>query len=282
MALVCLLCNSSSLYAYAPTVPVVPNKSKTAVGIAGPIAEAQADQKAGRFAEALIRLRLPSANATTADTQSLRIAVADVQYAWAKTLVTNSPSLALIHYQAALDIDKTLRPAQFADDLNNQGIAYNELSQFSKAIDFYQQALALFQKNGDQSGQARASMNLGSSYLSLGQYSKAIDFYQQALPIYHQDRDKGGEAKTLVNLGSAYDELGQHIKAIDFYQQALPVLQQIDDKGGEAGILNNLGTAYDEIGQYDKAISFYQQAQTLFTHLGDKGGQADTFNRPLA
>ena len=66
--------------------------------------------------------------------------------------------------------------------------------------------------------------NLGVAYHVLGQVEKAIDHYQQALAIAREIGDRRGEGSDLGNLGLAYSDLGQVEKAIDHYQQALDIL----------------------------------------------------------
>ena len=85
--------------------------------------------------------------------------------------------------------------------------------------------------------------NLGLAYDSLGDYPRAIDFYQQSLAIDREIGDRNGEAKSLGNLGTAYDSLGDYPRAIDFQQQSLAITREIGDRNGEANSLGNLGIA---------------------------------------
>ena len=55
--------------------------------------------------------------------------------------------------------------------------------------------------------QARAELKKGNSYYQQEQYSKALDYYRQALPIRREVGDRLGEATTLSNMGLAYHHL---------------------------------------------------------------------------
>jgi CHAT domain-containing protein len=160
----------------------------------------------------------------------------------------------------------------------NLGNAYRNLGQYPKAIEYYQQSLAIKKEIGARKGEASSLNNLGLAYDSLGQYPKAIEFYQQQLAIVKEIGDRQGEANSLGNLGIAYDSLGQYPKAIEFYQQQLAIVKEIGDRQGEASSLNNLGLAYDSLGQYPKAIEFYQQSLAIKKEIGDREGEGLTLS----
>ncbi|MFM6446580.1 MAG: tetratricopeptide repeat protein, partial [Microcystis panniformis] len=94
--------------------------------------------------------------------------------------------------------------------------------------------------------------SLGNVYYSLGEYQKAIEFYQQSLAIFREIGDRGGEAKSYGNLGNAYGSLGEYQKAIEFNQQSLAIEREIGDRGGEAKSYMGLGNVYYSLGEYQK------------------------------
>ena len=229
------------LHAQAPpdasTTPDAPAQAPPPADTAGVVAQAHADQEAGRYADALALLQAPipgaPAAASPSDAKALRLAVADVQYAWARSLEDDSPAQALPHFQAALAIDRAQRPAAAADDLNEAGIAYERLNQHGRSADACRQALALYGRAGDRNGEAKALDNMGIAYKYLGQYSKAIGLYQRAIVLHRQAGDKDGQA----------DALGQYGKAVGCHRQALLLFQQAGDKDGAAEARDNLDLA---------------------------------------
>ena len=89
-------------------------------------------------------------------------------------------------------------------------------------------------------------------YNNLGQYQRAIDFYQQWLEIAYEIGDRSGEATSLMNLGTVYNNLGQYQRAIDYLQQSLAIQQEIGDRNGEASSLWNLSNSYQRQGKIRK------------------------------
>jgi tetratricopeptide (TPR) repeat protein len=162
--------------------------------------------------------------------------------------------------------------------LNGLGRAYDSLSEFQRAIDFYNQALELSRKFVDLDGEATSLEGLGNTYFSLGYCQQAIQFHHQALEIARKIGNRDSEATSLINLGNAYDSLGQHQQAIQFYHQSLEIARKIGDLGSESASFNNLGNSYYSLGQYQQAIQFYDQSLEIARKIGDYNTEASSLN----
>jgi tetratricopeptide (TPR) repeat protein len=75
---------------------------------------------------------------------------------------------------------------------------------------------------------------------------RAIEHYQQALAISREIGDRRGEGNRLGNLGLAYADLGQVERAIEHYQQALTISREIGDRRAEAFRCWNLGLLFED------------------------------------
>ena len=158
--------------------------------------------------------------------------------------------------------------------LNQLGLAYSHLGQLEKAIDHYQQALAISMEIGDLRGEGNDLCNLGSAYSDLGQVEKAIEHYQQALTIFREIGDRKSEGVILGNLGNVYNDLGQVEEAMEHYNWALTIAREIGDRRSEGNHLGNLGLAYSALYQVEKAIEHYEQALAIsreIEHRSDEG-----------
>jgi len=82
-------------------------------------------------------------------------------------------------------------------------------------ISWFKCALAACQTLGDRQGEGTNLGNLGLAYADLGEARRAIDYYKQHLVIAREIGDRGGEGNALGNLGRAYAALGNARKAID-------------------------------------------------------------------
>lgn len=116
---------------------------------------------AGRFEDAQRMLEAALKQSPSPEDQRvLAIALADVHFSWAESLQKKyAYADAIQHYQAAFEIDKRYRRGQAAIDLNNSGLAYQSLSEYDRAISYYEQALAIW-RDGKEAGalQGRADL----------------------------------------------------------------------------------------------------------------------------
>ena len=58
---------------------------------------------------------------------------------------------------------------------------------------------------GDRAGEGRAYGNLGIAYESQGDFSQAIKYHVQHLAIAKEVGDRAGKGGAYANLGNAYD-----------------------------------------------------------------------------
>ena len=137
---------------------------------------------------------------------------------------------------------------------------------YAGAIQEYQQAY-LLDKTANLEDATLDLNKIGGCYLSISQYPKALNFYQQELALEQQIGDKAGEATTLNNIGLVYSNIGQPQKALDFYQQALPLRRQVGDKAGEATTLNNIMFAWKLLRQPGVAVFYGKQAVNVYQSI---------------
>jgi len=211
------------------------------------LASAWAEQDAGRFPQAFALLQAPRPSASPGDARALKLAVADLQFALAESLLGSSPADALPHLQAALATDRALRPSAVAADLNETGLACDDMGRCAEAVGLLQQALALHRRAGDKDGEAGTLDNLGAAYEHLHQYEAALGCFRPSVTLHQQAGDTDGQAKALQNMGIAYDDERQYTRAIGFYQQSLPLYRQVGDERGAAKALTNIGLAQRDL-----------------------------------
>jgi tetratricopeptide (TPR) repeat protein len=167
--------------------------------------------------------------------------------------------------------------------LGNLGIAWVDLGETRKGIEFYEQRIAIAREIGDRKGEGAVLGNLGVAWKNLGETRKAIEFYEQHLAIAREIGDRRHEGNALGNLGNAWADLGETRKAIEFYEQDLAIRREIGDRRGEGNALGNLGNAWTDLGETRKAIEFYEQALAIAREIGDRRGEGtDLWNLSLS
>jgi tetratricopeptide (TPR) repeat protein len=74
---------------------------------------------------------------------------------------------------------------------------------------------------------------MGNAYSYLGDPRKAIDFYEQALAISREIGDLRGEGTDLFNMSHSLHALGQNEKAVSLAKSALAIFEEIESPHAE-------------------------------------------------
>jgi tetratricopeptide (TPR) repeat protein len=165
----------------------------------------------------------------------------------------------------------------------NLGLAYDDLGETRRAIEFHQKRLIIAREINDRHGEGQALGNLGAAYFALGETQQAIELFEQDIVIAREIGDRRGEGAALGNLGSAYRELGETRRAVELHKQALIIDREIGDRRGEGEDLGNLGVDYAALGEMRHAIEVYEQRLTIAREIGDHRGMGIVlFNTGLA
>ncbi|NET62266.1 MAG: tetratricopeptide repeat protein, partial [Symploca sp. SIO2E6] len=159
--------------------------------------------------------------------------------------------------------------------LHGLGWVYRNLGQYSKALEFHQQALALARKRGHSDQEAFILVEIGIVYSDLAQYERALESLQQSLQILQTTEQQLSDVEhfALNKIGSVYRKLGQYDRALELLQKALL-------KGGfdKQNILKNIGEVYFQQGDYANALESYQKALELPPITGDPAAKGFILN----
>lgn len=152
------------------------------------------------------------------------------------------------------------------------------LGDVSKALEHQQQALKLARARGPRIAEGNALSNIGKIYNDLADWPKALEYYSEALPVFKSLNLTQNEAITLNNIGIAYYESGEQQKALDYLQQSLPLLRSVKNRNAEAYTLLNIGRAYRRLGDFEKALASYSQAQAIQRETGNQAQAGETLD----
>ena len=138
-----------------------------------------------------------------------------------------------------------------------------------KAINLTIRAVEISDKKKLTPESAKANFILGKLYHDQSNFSKAIDHYQQALQYYKMLDDKNGIAKSVNNIATCLKQQGNYHKALEKYLEAYEIYRETENTDGFAAVCNNLGDLYFTVNQTEKALELFNQSQKLFSEIGD-------------
>ena len=128
-----------------------------------------------------------------------------------------------------------------AQALNLLGrLSYREGDQL-RSRDYYEMALALFRRIGDEVSCARVRNNLGLIHKNLCEWDAAVGHLKGALETYRRLGRLAECGGPLLNLGIVYQKSGDWDRSLDFYRQAESVDLQIGDHLGACRVAIGTG-----------------------------------------
>ena len=177
----------------------------------------------------------------------------------------NDYPLIIKHQKKAIAIDPRLASAHL-----QLGLTYSQVKQWSLAITFYNQAIAL------DTDLVEAEYNLAQAYLRLGDQDKAqqhLDNFQRKKALFDQIAHLKGafqrstdlikQAQISANIGQAYLKQKQYQKSIQYYQKSIGLDPKL------AVSYNGIGLAYVMLNRYDLAVTNQKKAIELQPDLAE-------------
>ncbi|MBA3240658.1 MAG: tetratricopeptide repeat protein [Acidobacteria bacterium] len=95
-------------------------------------------------------------------------------------------------------------------------------------IRWHEAALLAARQLKDHAAEGRHLGNLGLAYADLGETRRAIEFFEQHRDIAREIGDRRGEGNALGNLGSAYANLGETERAVECMEAAVKIFEEIE------------------------------------------------------
>lgn len=163
-----------------------------------------------------------------------------------------------------------------AESYNHLGIAYNNLGDSQKSIEFFLDALQIVEQINDKNGIAISYRNLGQANFYLDNFDKALGYFQKAIKLQEELGQVTDISQVSILVGNVKAKTAKYDEALDYYFKALAIKEKINDKNGISQIYNNLGNIYFETGHNDKALKYRLKALHIVRELDDKWGIANS------
>lgn len=199
---------------------------------------------------------------------------------------------ALQHYEQSFDVWKEdLVPGEpyplpeaeqkklIALGLNNIGMVYFDLGNYTRALNAHLDALRIYEQAGDERASAPSFLNIGNVYVKQQENEKSRQSYLRAMKILEAIRSRTlQENNNLIvcygNIGSNWYYDGHYVNALNYYSEALKLSEKLENKHYVAAWLNNIGNIHTAQHQYDKASASYRQALETARECGNTIYQA--------
>jgi predicted ATPase/DNA-binding SARP family transcriptional activator len=150
-----------------------------------------------------------------------------------------------------------------AEALRTLGAVHWRRSAYGRAIEHYEDALALDRALGDRRGEGWTRNGLALVVENQGHYDRALPLYQQALLIVTEIGDIWGQSIVLGNLGYLHARLGEGAAARDYYRRDLRICRDLGDRHGESWTQGYLSLLAHQEGRHRTALRHAERALAL-------------------
>ena len=133
----------------------------------------------------------------------------------------------------------------------------------------FDQAVEIYQKIGDKSGEAEAYIERSGRAEDMGQYYNAIQYLRKAVGLMEQTNDELAVARPMNTIGVYYRIMDNPTTALEYHLEALPIIEEkgTNSQVGWCNIL--LGAVYRTIGDGQTAKTYFKRAHDLFLTTDD-------------
>ncbi len=178
--------------------------------------------------------------------------------------------------ESTLERTAGIETAERARALQNVGVLSEKCGMYDRAVQSYEQALALWRRLGNERRVAGSLMNLGAVAYAAADLGRARERTEEALARYREIEDRRGMEMALSNLAEIAHAGGDLARAGDLMEESLALTRESGDPRDIAVGLLNLGALEVERGEADRAEPRLQDALQTFQRIHDTDSVVET------
>jgi tetratricopeptide (TPR) repeat protein len=152
---------------------------------------------------------------------------------------------------------------EIAASYNNVGNFYTDISNYPKALEFFQASLDIRKRIDDKRGIVKLLSNIGFIYQKMKINAKALENYRGALILAEEIGDDRCVTYPLRRISSYYIETNDYEQAYPYVMRCLKIARKIGAKSLQMGGYSKLAKIYEHRGDYKKALEYF----TLYTQI---------------
>lgn len=152
--------------------------------------------------------------------------------------------------------------------LTTFGLIHRIKGDYSKALDNFFKALAIYEKKKDKTHVLVQISNIATVYYFQNDSAKAKAYYLQAIALSREIGDQRIESDNLCNLSAIYNDEGDYINSEKCLNEALRIDRAMNNEVGIIHELVDLGNLAVSMGNYEKALRYAEESLDLSVKSG--------------
>jgi signal transduction histidine kinase len=154
---------------------------------------------------------------------------------------------------------------------------YYSMGQNVLAKDFAEKCWTIAEGNRFDFEEASACNLMGLISLRMKEDEDALNQFNCALEIRDRNNFRTGYASTLLNIGELYEMRNEFKKAEEYDLKSLTIETEINHALGICNSCQNLGQLYTKMGEYEKATFYLSKGEGLSKKIRAKGTLLDIY-----
>lgn len=153
--------------------------------------------------------------------------------------------------------------------LYQEGMKFSSRGEFEDALERFNRSAEISRENAFEYGIAHNYNEIGNVYTYKKEFNRARDYYQQALAIYQKLNMANEASKSLDNIAKSFLQQGYYGKSLDTYKQLVDWDESRGNQLGKGIAKFNMALIYERyIKDFDAADQIFNEAYTIFLNLG--------------
>jgi serine phosphatase RsbU (regulator of sigma subunit)/Tfp pilus assembly protein PilF len=132
------------------------------------------------------------------------------------------------------------------------------LDLFREALDYYEQALEVWEEEDYKEGIKGSLHNIGIIYVTAGMPDMALPYLQRALAIAQEMNDRAVESSIYLRLGQVYLLFENYGRALEYLNRSLELALELDTKETLMGVYEVLSDLYSKQGRNREALYYFK------------------------
>ena len=152
------------------------------------------------------------------------------------------------------------------ETINNLGTIYLTLGDSDKAIELFQMVFSWSEENNNTYIRARSSANIGWYYQEMKNYSSAIEYHLHAAKLFNISDEFENEGYQFINVGDAYYSLYYFEESLIYYDKAESNCYKIENNNNllfrvfcsKVLAYNSIATNYKKNDDFNNSIKYFE------------------------
>jgi len=132
------------------------------------------------------------------------------------------------------------------------------LDLFGEALDYYQQALEVWEEEEYNEGIEGSLHNMGIIYVTAGKPDLALPYLKRGLDIAQELNDRAVESSIYLRLGQVYMLFENYGRASEYLNRSLDIALELDIKETLTGVYEVLSDMHNKQGRYREALNYFK------------------------